>query len=79
MCEASIYEAKTQFSKYVSLIESGEEEEIVILKNGQKVAKLIKYHEENVPVRLGAGLAHHLAKPFVMDDESDKLGDLFGY
>ena len=76
---ASIYEAKTQLSKYVSMIEDGSEEEIVILKNGKKVAKIVLYEEKNETRRLGAGLLFSEAKPFVLKQEGEDFGGLFGY
>lgn len=79
MCTVSIYEMKTQLSKYISMVESGEEEEIVILKNGKKVASVTKYHDEKTPVRLGAGLLVTEAKPFVLKSDDDHLDTLFGY
>ena len=79
MCYASIYEAKTQLSKYVSMIENGETEEVILMKNGKKVAKIISYSESPEPVRLGAGLLVSEAKPFVMDEKDDDLEGLFGY
>lgn len=54
MIKISVYEAKTQLSKYLSLLANGEEKEIIIMKNGIEVAKLIP----SVPkkIRLGLGL-----------------------
>ena len=40
MCSVSIYELKTQLSKYITLIEEGKEEEIEITKNGKVVASI---------------------------------------
>lgn len=79
MCYASVYEAKTQFSKYISMVESGDEKEIIVLKNGKKVAKIVPFETETESVRLGAGLLIGKAQDFVMDDPSDSLGGLFGY
>lgn len=42
----SIYEAKTQLSKYVSLIETKQETSFVITKNGKPVAEIIPYVEK---------------------------------
>ena len=77
MCEISIYEAKTQLSKYVSMLESGEESEIIILKNGERVAKIVK--ENKITQRIGAGLLVTDYKPFVVKDPSDNWEELFGY
>ena len=42
----SIYEAKTQLSKYVSLIETKKETSFVITKNGKPLAEIIPYVEK---------------------------------
>lgn len=78
MREISIYEAKAQLFKYISMIESGEESEIIILKNGQKVAKIVK-EDSQIGQRIGAGLLVTDYKPFVVKDPSDNSGELFGY
>ena len=41
----SVYEAKTQLSKYISLLETKQKESIVICKNGKPVAELIPFVE----------------------------------
>lgn len=45
----SIYELKTQLSKYITLIEEGKESEIEITKNG-KVVACIKSKSEKKPI-----------------------------
>ena len=40
---ASIYEAKTQLSKYITMIENKKEESVIITKNGVPVAELIPF------------------------------------
>lgn len=46
MESVSIYEAKTQLSKYVSLIETKKEDTIVICKNGKPVAQIVPFVEK---------------------------------
>lgn len=41
----SVYEAKTQLSKYISMLESKQKDSIVICKNGKPVAELIPFVE----------------------------------
>ena len=53
MIEINVYEAKTQLSKYLSMLSSGQEKEIIIMKNGKRIARLIP--EKPMGVRLGAG------------------------
>ena len=75
----SIYELKAQLSEYIDMIEGGEEEEIVILKNNKTVARITKCHEDEAPIRLGAGLLVAEAKPFVLKSDEDRLDALLGY
>ena len=44
MQTCSIYEAKTHFSKLINLVEHNEE--ILISRNGNIVAKIIPFHEQ---------------------------------
>ena len=38
MCIANVYELKTNISKYLELLESGKEKEIIICRYGKKIA-----------------------------------------
>ena len=78
MCEVSIYEAKTQLSKYIQMIQDGEEDKIVILKNGKRVACIVK-EEPETEKRLGAGKAYCQFDSFVLKDDAYEIEDLFGY
>ena len=46
---ANIFDAKTNFSRYISLIENGSQPFIVIKKGNRPVAKIVPYDE--APVR----------------------------
>ena len=46
MTAVSMFEAKTNLSKYVASVVAGEEPYIVILKNGLPVARIVPYEEE---------------------------------
>lgn len=54
MITASIFEAKTNFSKYISAIVSKEVPCVLIVRNGKPVAKLVPLEKET-GVRIGAG------------------------
>ena len=45
MESVSIYEVKTQLSKYISMLENKERDSIVITKNGVPVAEIFPYVE----------------------------------
>ena len=46
MSTVNMLDAKTQLSKLVSAVESGEEKEIIIARNGKPAAKLVPINEE---------------------------------
>ena len=55
MTAVSMFEAKTNLSKYVSYVEEKREPYIVIMRNGKPVARIVPYNEEESFHRLGAG------------------------
>ena len=79
MCKVNIYEAKTNLSKYVEMLESGQEKEIIITRYDKKVAVLRLYEEKPRKKRLGFGLGKIEKKEFVLKDSKDKMDELFGY
>lgn len=46
MTSVSMFEAKTNLSKYVAAVESGEEPFIVICRSGKPIARIIPYEQE---------------------------------
>ncbi|MDO4961809.1 MAG: type II toxin-antitoxin system prevent-host-death family antitoxin [Eubacteriales bacterium] len=53
MTAVSVFEAKANLSKYISVVAAKSEPYVVIMKNGKPVAKLVPYDEDKV--RLGVG------------------------
>lgn len=53
MCQVNMFKAKTDLSKLVAMLEKGEEDEVIIARNGVPVAKMVKYVEEPAPSLLG--------------------------
>ncbi|MCF3642366.1 type II toxin-antitoxin system prevent-host-death family antitoxin [Rhizobium sp. TRM95111] len=53
MSTVNMLDAKTQLSKLVSAVESGEEKEIIIARNGKPAAKLVPLTTKGNSVRLG--------------------------
>ena len=69
--EVSIYELKTQLSKYISLIEDGKEEEIEVTKNGKIVASIIAKQQKRPIFNAGKELfgdVHYKVKGSEYDD-----------
>ena len=79
MCEVSLYEAKTNLSKYVSMLAEGKEKDVLILRNGKPIARLVPVEEEAKQVRLGAGLLFGEYRPFDVKDPDYGISKLFGY
>ena len=78
MCKVDIYEAKTNLFKYVELLETGKEEEIIITRYDRKVAKIVLFTEKTGVKRLGAAKGILEEKPFTLKEENDDLPALFG-
>ena len=77
MCTVNMYEAKTNLSKYVELLESGEENEIYLCRRGKKIAKLILIDEKPKKDLFGAGIGILPDKPFVLDSEEYGIEEMF--
>ena len=54
MRQVNVFQAKTEFSKLLAKLESAEEDEIVIARNGKPVARLLRWEERDVSKRLGS-------------------------
>ena len=53
--QVNVFEAKTDFSKLIRLVELRREESITIARNGKPVAKIVPF--ENAPVSKRIGIA----------------------
>ena len=53
--QVGVFEAKTDFSKLIRLVESKREESITVARNGRPVAKIVPY--DNAPVSKRIGVA----------------------
>ena len=51
--QVNIFDAKTDLSKLIKLLENKEEESITIARNGKPVAKLVPYIDDTVNKRIG--------------------------
>ena len=81
MCKVNIYEAKTNLSKYLQMLEEGKEEEIIITRYDKKIAKIVLCNEDKDVKRLGAGIGILPDVPYTLDDpELDaEIAKEFGY
>lgn len=77
MCNVNMYEAKTNLSKYVDMLERGDESEIFLCRRGKKVAKLVLVEDEPKKSLLGAGVGILPDKPYVLDSDEYGIDELF--
>ena len=72
MSIVNVHEAKSNLSKLIAAVESGDENEIIIARNGRPAAKLIAIDKvRRKPVRIG------LAKgKYRLPDDFDRDNDL---
>ncbi|MBE6141647.1 MAG: hypothetical protein E7175_02285 [Erysipelotrichaceae bacterium] len=78
MCTVSVYELKTQLSKYISMLESGKEDKIQITKNGVLVATIIPQKKKKSIIGIGVGKID--CNDYKLDGpEYDDIPVLFGY
>ncbi len=53
MTTVNIFQAKTNLSKLIEQVETGQEKEIIIARNGRPVARIAPLEAKQNPVRLG--------------------------
>lgn len=76
MMTVNMHEAKSQLSRLVEALESGREDEIVIARNGQPVARLTRFDASTVGQRIG--VAKGLFEvPDDIDEDNSVIADLF--
>ena len=81
MCKVSVYDVKTNLSKYLEMLDDGTEEEILITRYDKKIAVIKKYKEDENTKRLGAAIGILPELPFCLNDEemNDEISKEFGY
>jgi antitoxin (DNA-binding transcriptional repressor) of toxin-antitoxin stability system len=76
MCQVNIFQAKTELSKLISLLESEEEDEIVIARNGKPVARILPWVGKSAAKRIGVAEGLFVA-PDDFDDLDEVIGSMF--
>lgn len=80
MRKVNVYELKTNISKFLEILEKGEEDEIIVCRYGKKVAKLTVYKEKKYKPLFGCGKG--ILPPCDIENTKDGFEDipsLFGY
>jgi antitoxin (DNA-binding transcriptional repressor) of toxin-antitoxin stability system len=75
MLVVNMFEAKTQLSKLVDYIERGQESEIIIVRNGRAIAKLVPLEAVNSINRIGIAKGA-FDVPDNIDQHNDELAAL---
>ena len=74
----SIYELKTQLSKYIALLEEGKEEEIEITKNGKVVASILPKRQKRDIFNVGKELYGDIKIQIKGDMYDDVVNSFYG-
>ena len=76
MSPVNILEAKTGFSRLLSLLENQSEDEIVIARNGRPVARLVRWEGKDASLRLGIARGQFTV-PDDIDGDNQTIARLF--
>ena len=78
MTQVNVLEAKTNLSKLLQMLEDGEEDVIVIARNGRPIADLtLTIKRERTPSFLGIKEGKYRI-PDDIDVDNDEIADVFG-
>lgn len=77
MLQVNILEAKTELSRLVKLIESGQEDSIIIARYGKPVVKMSIYNDSPMSNRIGIAKGKFEA-PADLDQDNGEIEALFG-
>ncbi len=76
MPTVNILEAKTHLSKLVNRLESGQETEIIIARNGRPAARLVPLKPAGTGQRIGIAKGKYVI-PNNIDEDNELIADLF--
>ena len=76
MTQINVFQAKTELSKLIASLESGDNEEIVIARNGKPVARLVRWVSSAGKGRIGAAKGMFTV-PDGFDDDDPAIAELF--
>ena len=76
MYQVNIFQAKTELSKLIALLENKSEDFIVIARNGKAVARLVPEAQIDVSRRIGIARGRFVV-PDSIDDDNQTVAELF--
>ena len=78
MSQVNMFEAKTTLSRLVDLVESGQEKEIVIARNGRPAARLVPVRSARPSRRIGVAKGKFQVPDDIDADNAEVARLLFG-
>ena len=75
--QVNILEAKTNLSSLVRMVESGQEDMIVIARYGKPVVKITVFNDAPVSKRIGIAKGR-LKTPMDLDRDNEEIAAMFG-
>ena len=77
MTTVNMLEAKTHLSRLAEAVDSGQEAEVVIARNGHPVARLVPYSRPKPASLVGIARGKFRFDQGVFDDADDQIATLF--
>ena len=77
MCQMNVLEAKTNFSKIIAMLESGDEKEVIVARAGKPVVKIPYIEPVDVSKRIGIAKGKFTV-PDDFDEPDDEIARMFG-
>lgn len=77
MYQVNIFQAKTELSKLIAMLEDQSQDSIIIARNGKPVARLIPEPRVNTENRIGQARGL-FAAPLDLDESNQEIEALFG-
>ncbi|HAP43063.1 MAG: hypothetical protein A2087_09295 [Spirochaetes bacterium GWD1_61_31] len=77
MYQVNIFQAKTELSKLIAMLEDKSQESIVIARNGKPVARLMPANQPDIRQRIGVARGLFTA-PDNLDEDNETIAALFG-
>ena len=75
--QVNILEAKTKLSSLVRMVETGQEDMVVIARYGKPVAKITVFNDTPVSKRIGIAKGR-LKTPVDLDQDNEEIAAMFG-
>ncbi len=74
--QVGVLEAKTSLSNLVRIVETGEEDSVIIARYGKPVAKIVVCNDTPVSKRIGIAKGR-LKSPADLDQYNDEIAEMF--